>query len=67
MGALTERITRWKNKKHVTPAELYLDGDRQKSLLEEFIFTVPRDPYLSPYFADDEMLKQLPPIRLVVS
>lgn len=34
---------------------------------EEFKFTVPKDPYLSPYFATDEQLKQLPPVKIIVS
>jgi hormone-sensitive lipase len=33
---------------------------------EEFRFTVPKDPYLSPYFATDDILKQLPPVKIIV-
>ncbi|KAK7865290.1 hypothetical protein R5R35_012585 [Gryllus longicercus] len=42
-----------------------LDTLMQRSPSEEFQFTVPRDPFLSPYWADDEILKQLPPINLL--
>lgn len=31
----------------------------------DFIFTVPKDPYLSPIYASDEVLKQFPPIKIV--
>jgi hypothetical protein len=39
----------------------------QHSLSGDMDFTVPRDPYLSPYWASDEVLKQLPPTKIVVS
>ncbi|KAG6803591.1 hormone-sensitive lipase isoform X1 [Apis mellifera caucasica] len=42
-----------------------LDTENIKSPLEEFIFTVPRDPYLSPYLASDNLLAQLPPIKML--
>ena len=35
--------------------------------MEEFIFTVPRDPYLSPYLAADHLLAQLPPVKMLVN
>lgn len=31
----------------------------------DFIFTVPKDPFLSPFFADDDALRQFPPIKIV--
>lgn len=31
----------------------------------DFIFNVPKDPFLSPFFADDEMLRQLPTVKFV--
>jgi hormone-sensitive lipase len=31
----------------------------------DFIFTVPKDPLLSPFHASDEMLSQLPPIKIL--
>lgn len=33
---------------------------------DEFVFTVPKDPFLSPYWADDEMLKKVPPMKILV-
>lgn len=35
------------------------------SASSDFIFNVPKDPFLSPFFADDEMLRQMPPIKIV--
>lgn len=31
----------------------------------DFIFTVPKDPYLSPIYASDDSLRQFPPIKIV--
>ncbi|XP_065352400.1 hormone-sensitive lipase [Cloeon dipterum] len=45
------------------PSEL--DQMLDKDPTEEFKFTVPKDPYLSPYFASDKVLKQLPPIKIL--
>ncbi|XP_069679565.1 hormone-sensitive lipase isoform X2 [Periplaneta americana] len=42
-----------------------LDSLLQRSPSDELHFTVPRDPYLSPYWASDEVLKQLPPTRIL--
>lgn len=42
-----------------------LDTLMQRSPTEEFKFTVPRDPYLSPYWASDEVLQQLPPVSVL--
>jgi hypothetical protein len=39
----------------------------QHSLSEELYFTPPADPYMSPYWASDEVLTQLPPIKILVS
>lgn len=43
-----------------------LDTENAKSPSEEFTFTIPRDPFLSPYLASDNMLAHLPPIKLLV-
>lgn len=67
VGVLTQKLSLWKNRKRISDAELFLDADRQKSLVEEFKFSVPKDPYLSPYWAKDEVLKQLPPIQILVN
>ncbi|XP_012267079.2 hormone-sensitive lipase isoform X2 [Athalia rosae] len=44
---------------------IYLDVESVKSPSEEFVFTVPRDPHLSPYLAPDSVLAQIPPVRVV--
>lgn len=67
VGALTKKLSLWKSKKRFSEAELFLDADRQKSLVEEFKFCVPKDPFLSPYWAKDEFLRQLPPTQILVS
>lgn len=36
-----------------------------KSTSGDFIFTVPKDPFLSPVYAEDDMLRQMPPTRIV--
>lgn len=38
-----------------------------RSPSDEFIFDVPKNPYLSPYWASDEILKQMPKIKFIVS
>lgn len=43
-----------------------LDVESGKIPLEELTFTVPRDPFLSPYVAPDDTLVHLPPIKLLV-
>ncbi|KAJ3659164.1 hypothetical protein Zmor_010868 [Zophobas morio] len=44
-------------------AEKCLDLEKQNKLLDEFKFTVPKDPYLSPFFAAKEDLERFPPVR----
>ena len=44
-----------------------LDSMMQHSLSDELHFTLPTDPYLSPYWASDEVLRQLPPTKIMVS
>ncbi|CAH1728739.1 unnamed protein product [Chironomus riparius] len=33
--------------------------------VEDFSFTVPKDPLLSPFYASDEILKEFPPIKIL--
>ncbi|CAL1676332.1 unnamed protein product [Lasius platythorax] len=42
-----------------------LDMKSAKSPWEEFIFTVPKDMFMSPYFASDDMLAHIPPIKIL--
>lgn len=44
-----------------------LESMMQHSLSDELCFTLPADPYLSPYWASDEVLRQLPPTKIMVS
>ncbi|XP_034950037.1 hormone-sensitive lipase [Chelonus insularis] len=44
-----------------------LDADDAKSPSEEFVFTVPRDPLLSPYRISDNILKLLPPTKILTT
>jgi hypothetical protein len=44
-----------------------LDTNVAKSILEEFQFHVPKDPLLSPYLAADDVLKEFPPVKIIVS
>lgn len=44
-----------------------LDSLIPKSPTEEFLFDIPRDPLLSPFWASDEVLSQLPPTQILVS
>lgn len=49
-----EEFRRWEND------EMVLDSSSS-----DFIFTVPKDPFLSPFYASDEMLVQFPPIKII--
>lgn len=49
-----------------------LDRNRLNSLsernpAEDFLFDIPDDPFVSSYFASDEMMKQLPPVKILVN
>ncbi|XP_058447335.1 hormone-sensitive lipase isoform X2 [Malaya genurostris] len=42
-----------------------LDALIARSPSDEFIFDVPKDPHLSPYWATDEVLRQFPPTKIL--
>nr|CAD7441136.1 unnamed protein product [Timema bartmani] len=42
-----------------------LDTLLQRSPSDEFQFEVPKDPYLSPYWASDSVLRQFPPVSIL--
>ncbi|GBP41813.1 Hormone-sensitive lipase [Eumeta japonica] len=72
MGAMSSRfayITGSNNIVRPSQEELAdrsnLDVLIARSPSDEFIFSVPRDPYLSPYWADDALLHKFPPVRLL--
>lgn len=55
-------------KKSPSAAVRVLDIERDRSAIEEFkTISVPKDPFISPYLASDEALKQLPPVKILVS
>lgn len=55
-------------KKSPSGAVRILDIERERSTIEEFKnIKVPKDPYISPYLASDSALKQLPPVKILVS
>lgn len=43
-----------------------LDALIARSPSDEFIFHVPKDSHLSPYWASDEVLSQFPPTKILV-
>ncbi|KAL7292247.1 hypothetical protein TKK_0014193 [Trichogramma kaykai] len=42
-----------------------LEAEPGKNPSEEFVFSVPKDPRLSPYRASEDLLKRLPPIKML--
>ncbi|KPI92481.1 Hormone-sensitive lipase [Papilio xuthus] len=72
MGAMSSRlayITGSNSISRPTQEELAvrtnLDALIARSPSDEFIFSVPRDPLLSPYWADDDLLNKFPPVRIL--
>lgn len=43
-----------------------LNLSAERNLVDDYLFDIPRDPFISPLYASDEMLKQLPPVKFVV-
>lgn len=43
------------------------NDDDDKSLLNDFVFSVPRDSLLSPYLASDSVLSQFPPVKMLTT
>ncbi|XP_058807221.1 hormone-sensitive lipase isoform X2 [Phymastichus coffea] len=43
----------------------HLPPDGTRNLSDEFAFTVPKDPHLSPYRTSEELLKRLPPVKVL--
>lgn len=44
-----------------------LNSLTERNPADDYLFDIPKDPFLSPYYASDEMLKQLPPVKILVS
>ncbi|CAH0727126.1 unnamed protein product, partial [Brenthis ino] len=71
MGAMSSRLAYITGSNNIRPTQeelavrSNLDALIARSPSDEFIFSVPRDPLLSPYWADEELLKKFPPVRLL--
>ncbi|CAG9583324.1 unnamed protein product [Danaus chrysippus] len=71
MGAMSSRLAYITGSNNIRPTQeelsvrSNLDALIARSPSDEFIFSVPRDPLLSPYWADDNLLKRFPPVRLL--
>ncbi|XP_063230131.1 hormone-sensitive lipase isoform X2 [Bacillus rossius redtenbacheri] len=58
----------WQPREHTAGSRspvAQLDALHHRSPSEEFQFQVPKDPYLSPYYASDDVLRQLPPTSIL--
>lgn len=44
-----------------------LNSLTERNPADDYLFDVPKDPFLSPYYASDDMLKQLPLVKILVS
>lgn len=66
VNTLKGRIGNMVNVKSSSDAALFLDVDKDEDMAEVIKFTVPKVMYLSPLYAPDEFLQQLPPVKLVV-
>ncbi|CAF4875604.1 unnamed protein product [Pieris macdunnoughi] len=72
MGAMSSRFASMKDSNAIsgpTQEEMAgrsnLDSLIARSPSDEFMFSVPRDPVLSPYWAEDRLLKRFPPLRIL--
>lgn len=43
-----------------------LNSLTERSPADDYLFDVPKDPFLSPYYASDEMLRQMPTVKILV-
>lgn len=43
-----------------------LNSLTERNPADDYLFDVPKDPFISPYYAGDELLKQLPPVKILV-
>lgn len=44
-----------------------LNSLSERNPADDYLFDIAKDPFVSPYFASDEMLRQLPPVKILVS
>lgn len=62
VGANGKPITKIDDKSHRRCLNVSPGGN----LVDDYLFDVPQDPFISPLYATDEMLKQMPPIKFLV-
>lgn len=43
-----------------------LEDVAEKNPLDEFLFDIPKDPFMSPYYATDDVLRQMPRVKILV-
>ncbi|XP_014205490.1 hormone-sensitive lipase isoform X1 [Copidosoma floridanum] len=55
----------WNLHKDNNRANRHLGVDNDSFPWDEFQFTIPSDPHLSPYRASDDLLKKLPPVKIL--
>lgn len=66
MNGLKGRIENLVPTKTRSGAAAYLDATRERTLIDELNFSIPTDPLISPYCAPEDMMRKLPPIKLLV-
>lgn len=62
-GMMTPTSTTLNN--GVTFSRSRLNSLTERNPADDYQFDIPRDPFLSPLYASDDMLKQLPPIKIL--
>nr|XP_034832529.1 hormone-sensitive lipase isoform X2 [Maniola hyperantus] len=71
MGAMSSRLAYITGSNNIRPTQeelavrSNLDSLIARSPSDEFIFSVPKDPLLSPYWAEEQLLKRFPPVRIL--
>ncbi|XP_022912727.2 hormone-sensitive lipase [Onthophagus taurus] len=46
-------------------ASLYLDAVKETNLYDDLKFTIPKDMYISPYYAPENILMEMPPVKIM--
>ncbi|XP_023945668.2 hormone-sensitive lipase isoform X2 [Bicyclus anynana] len=71
MSAMSSRLAYITGSNNIRPTQeelavrTNLDSLIARSPSDEFIFSVPKDPLLSPYWAEEQLLKKFPPVRIL--
>lgn len=65
VSSLRDRIGNWVAGRR-SGAEVFLDTNKERNLIEDCKFVASNDPFLSPYLASDEVLQKLPPVKMLV-